>query len=102
MKKKILVITIIVALIIGGYISLQLPITKLPTEHALKSIEKDFIKADLKYKEKDRLRFLKKWILGNQKRALEHNRNSRFAGLLVCLLLIVNNLIVLYIDRRSS
>lgn len=101
MKKKILIINLILSIIIGGYIFLQLPITKLPTENAIKSMEEKFIRTDLNEEEKDSFQFLKGWILGNQKSALRCNWNSRSAGLIMCIIILISNSVMLYFDRKK-
>ncbi|WFB35083.1 hypothetical protein P3T73_13030 [Kiritimatiellota bacterium B12222] len=104
MKKKILIFNIVVAVFFGGYIFLQRPLmnSKLSTEAAINGIERELVKTDLTPNEYDRLDFFKLWVVGNQKRSERCNENAGVAGVFVCLIFIVNNVVILLFGKEKQ
>ena len=89
-------------MIIGGYILLQVPLTKQRTDVAWRMIEENHLRINLTDEEKKDYE-IKKNIIQNNERYIDLSyMKSRKAGLILCLLFIINNIGLLVIDRKNK
>ena len=95
MMKKLLIINIILAVLIGGFVLVQMPLIKIRTEEALLNIEEVCLPGDLNPEERDRFDFHSHWILSNKRQCDLCRSRLQLAGLALALLLVINNVGIL-------
>ena len=99
--KKLLITVIIADILFCGWIALQIPITKWPTNRAIERIERRYMRNDLTAKERDEFEFDKSWILGNQTATSSNLQNIKVSALVIGALLLVQNIVILSALRKT-
>lgn len=93
--KKLLIINIILAVLIGGFVFVQIPIIKIPNDVALQIIEDSCSPKDLNPDKRSQFNLAKRMILSNTRQNGLCIYRCRLAGLALALLLVINNVGIL-------
>ena len=101
MQKAILIGNMLAALLFGGFIFLQVPFTKLPTDNAMAAIDRE-VRTNLDENARAHYDFNKKWVLANDSALRRSWSNAWWAGLIFCLLTFISNGLLLGFGIRDN
>jgi hypothetical protein len=93
--KRVLTIVIVIDVLCCGWILIEEPFIKLPTEQALNAIERRFLRDDLSGEATHDLDNFTDIIVGNQKGTQNSLTYVRIGGISIGALLLVQNIILL-------
>jgi len=93
--KKLLIINIILAVLIGGFVFVQIPLIKIPNDEALQIIEYSCSTNDLNPDKRSQFNRAKDMILSNTGQNRLCISRCKLAGLALALLLVINNVGIL-------